>query len=196
MDRLAVIAVVQWVLGHPVKQVIKSVMTIACMDERIGLVNGYKVQNAGPRLDDSRRSLLAFLRLKLKEDGPVVVLWLTHGGGCGCSKIECEDQRRPLGSSYLEGHTHKRRVEEIRKLLQVAEVAKGISEGKICFMSGHCGMNPSGAVMQDVSIHASGTNLLLKEAGLPTHAFNDNVVVNVPNLVKPEEVLSVSTNLP
>ena len=109
---------------------------VMCMDKRIHgwwFRGCYRVLNAGPRVEDSLRSILLFVDLHpCTPDNPIFILWLSHDGVCACSKHET----RSSDSHEVERHTALMREQAVQLLRTHPRLAEPIRNGSIRFRSG------------------------------------------------------------
>ena len=108
-----------------------------CMDKRIHgwwFRGCYRVLNAGPRLEDSLRSILLFIELHPSSpEHPVHIVWLSHDEVCACSKAELGVHRE---TAHIEQHTRRMRQIAIAELARHPKIAELIEERALVLLSG------------------------------------------------------------
>lgn len=147
--------------GTHLQEILHNTCVVTCMDFRTGALfsGAYRIQNAGPRWKDTERSVKAFLQLKKGEQ--IRLAWLTHGGGCGASKLESGS----ADPAEIERFTARKRQSEVAKVLTDFEISDAIRHGYLEFIVGHIGMD--GHHWTGINTLVYETNDLLSRAGLP-----------------------------
>lgn len=168
----------RWLAGIVSPEDRQRTCAVLCMDYRYGgrFAGCYQVENAGPRCEDSARSIEYLVQLT-PDDAPLILFWLTHDGLCGCSRVE-------TGSGdpeVVEPHTADTRRRELRRLLAADGAAaprfrQAVADGRALLIAGHVDVAvqpPTARLLVDES------NGILRDCGLPElpEAFSD---VNLP----------------
>ncbi len=145
----------RWISGAVTPEDRQRTCVALCMDFRYGehFHGCYQAANAGPRCDDTARSLDYLVRLT-PEDLSLVALWLTHNGLCGCSRVETGSD----DPAVVEPHTAETRRREAAALLSPdgsgsLRFREAVASGRALLVTGHV----------DVTMTPRSTRLLIGE---------------------------------